>query len=263
MNKNELMLTKDVVDIANAFYASGMFPDVKSGAQAIVKIQAGQEFGIPPFAAMTGIHIIQGKPTVGGGLIASKVKSSDKYDYKILEKTDKICRIEFFEEGKSVGIEKFDVADATRAGTQNMTKYPANMLFNRCISNGQKAYAPDVFFGPAYTPEEFGVTEDAAADVSTNTDKTQVAVPMTIVPQAAKKTLLFDSEEYNKAIEFLKSGGSVEKLRVRYDIGPQLEKEMTDRARQTTQEDIHKSNSTYVAPVSAATDAEELTADPF
>lgn len=262
MNKNELMLTKDVVDIANAFFASGMFPDVKSGAQAIVKIQAGQEFGIPPFAAMTGIHIIQGKPTVGGGLIASKVKSSGKYDYKLLEKTDKICRIEFFEDGQSVGIEKFDIADAARAGTQNMTKYPANMLFNRCISNGQKAYAPDVFFSPVYTPEEFGA-EDVTAEVSTNTDKATVGAPITMAPPTPKKAFPASGDEYDKVIEFLKTGGTIDKLRIRYEIGADLEKKLNDRARQTTQEDIHKSNTTYVAPAPAAADAEELTTDPF
>jgi hypothetical protein len=69
--------------LPKAFAESGMFTDVKSAAQAIVKIQAGQEIGIPPFASMTGIHIIQGKPTIGAGLIASRVKGSGKYDYRV------------------------------------------------------------------------------------------------------------------------------------------------------------------------------------
>jgi hypothetical protein len=45
-----------------------------------------------------------------------------------------------------------------------MTKFPKNMLFNRCISNGQKTYCPDLMMGVrVYTPDEFGMSEDEAA----------------------------------------------------------------------------------------------------
>lgn len=270
---NELMAMKDIVDIANAFWASGMFIDVKSAAQAIVKIQAGQELGIPPFTAMTGIHIIQGKPTVGAGIMASRIKSSIKYDYKVVKKTNEICQLEFFEDDVSQGIEEFTIEDAKRAGTQNIAKYPKNMLFARCVSNGLKTYSPDVFIGPVYAPEEFGVaTEDTAADVSDNTDKnkardTTTLLPDAPLPTAPNKMLLFDSEEYNKAIDFLKTGGTIDKLRVRYDIGPQQADEMTARARQTTQEDIHNNNANYVAPTptaaAAPTQDTDLSAEPF
>lgn len=270
MNNQLALASKDIIDIANAFFLSGMFKDVSNAAQAIVKIQAGQEFGIPPFAAMTGIHIIQGKPTVGGGLIAGKVKSSSKYNYKLLEKTTTICRIEFFENGESQGVEEFTIEQAKQAGTQNLAKYPANMLFNRCVSNGQKAYAPDVFTCSVYTPEEFGA-EDTSADV-TNNDTKQPGQQATVMPiaktppvaaPAAKKQLAFDSDEYNKAIEFMKTGGTVDNLRVRYDIGPQQAAEMEERARLTSQEDIHKANAGYVPPTTAAAVDEPITSDPF
>lgn len=63
--KPEQLPLNEIMSIGKAFAESGMFADTKSAAQAIVKIQAGQEIGIPPFAAMTGIHIIQGKPAIG------------------------------------------------------------------------------------------------------------------------------------------------------------------------------------------------------
>lgn len=268
MNNQLALASKDIIDIANAFYASGMFPDIQKAAQAIVKIQAGQEFGIPPFAAMTGIHIIKGKPTVGGGLMAAKVKSSGKYDYKLLEKSTTRCRIEFFESGESQGVEEYTIDQARQAGTQNLDKYPANMLFNRCMSNGQKAYAPDVFICNVYTPEEFGA-EDTTADVTNNDTKqpgqqaTVIPIEKTPPPPPAKKLLLFDSEEYNKAIKFMKMGGTVDNLRVRYDIGPQQAVEMEERARLTSQEDIHKANAGYVPPTTAAAVDEPITSDPF
>ncbi len=64
---NQLMPFAEMLQIGKVFAESGMFVDAKAAAQAIVKIQAGQEIGIPPFAAMSGIHIIQGKPTMGAG----------------------------------------------------------------------------------------------------------------------------------------------------------------------------------------------------
>jgi len=158
--------TADIMSIGKAFAESGMFTDIKSAAQAIVKIQAGQEIGIPPFAAMSGIHIIQGKPTIGAGLIASSIKGSGKYDFRVVEHSEKICSIEFFQGKESLGISTFTIDDAKKAGTKNIDKFPKNMLFARAISNGVKFYTPDVFSGPVYTPEEMEqVTIDAPVEV--------------------------------------------------------------------------------------------------
>ena len=162
----------EIMSIGKAFAESGMFPDIKTAAQAVVKIQAGAEMGIPPFAAMSGIHIIQGKPTVGAGLMAANVKGSGKYDYRVVESTEKICSIDFYQiprnyitiestKGKQdipglqfIGNSTFTEADAKKAGTKNLDKFPKNMLFARAISNGVKWYTPDVFAGPVYVPEE-------------------------------------------------------------------------------------------------------------
>lgn len=161
------MPVQEIMSIAKAFAESGMFPDTRQAAQAIVKIQAGQEIGIAPFAAMTGIHIIQGKPTIGAGLIASKVKSSGKYDYKVKEMSDTVCSLDFFEGKEQIGNSTFTIEEAKKAGTKNLDKFPKNMLFARAISNGVKWFCPDVFSGPVYTPEEMNVeTVDTPAEVT-------------------------------------------------------------------------------------------------
>jgi len=150
--------TQDMMSIAKAFAESGMFTDCKSVAQAVVKIQAGKEFGIQPFASMSGIHIIQGKPTIGAGLMAARVKGFGKYDYKVLQHDDTICAIEFFDKSKgtkeSLGVSTFTIADAKKAGTKNLDKFPKNMLFARAMSNGVKWYVPDIYETPVYVPEE-------------------------------------------------------------------------------------------------------------
>lgn len=167
MNLQKITPT-EALSIGKAFAESGMFPDIKSAAQAIVKIQAGQEIGIPPFAAMSGIHIIQGKPTIGAGVMASCVKGSGKYDYRVVESTEAVCSIDFFQGKEKIGNSTFTIADAKKAGTKNLDKFPKNMLFARAMSNGVKWFTPDVFAGPVYTPEEFDVqpaTVEADAEI--------------------------------------------------------------------------------------------------
>ena len=144
----------EIMSIGKAFAESGMFPDIKSAAQAIVKIQAGAELGIAPFAAMSGIHIIQGKPTIGAGVMAAMVKASGKYNYRVTQQTDKVCSIDFYQGAKMIGNSTFTIEDAKKAGTKNTDKFPRNMLFARAMSNGVKWYTPDVFAGPVYVPEE-------------------------------------------------------------------------------------------------------------
>ena len=164
----------ELMNLAKAFAESGMFSDTKSAAQAIVKIQAGQEIGIPPFASMTGIHIIQGKPTIGAGLIASRLKGSGKYDYRVVEASEKVCSIDFFQGATKIGNSTFTIEDAKKALTKNIDKFPKNMLFARAISNGVKWYCLDIFSGPVYVPEEMQVvtTEEAThIEVDTNIDR--------------------------------------------------------------------------------------------
>ncbi len=170
----EKMPFNDVSAMAKIYAESGMFADTKSQAQAFVKIMAGQEIGIPPFAAMSGIHIIQGKPTIGAGLIASRVKGSGKYDYKIKEQSEKQCSIDFYQGKEIIGNSTFTLEDAKKAGTKNLDKFPKNMLFARAISNGVKWFCPDVFSGPVYTPEEMESVIDIPHEVIPTPFKAEV-----------------------------------------------------------------------------------------
>jgi hypothetical protein len=187
-NEIQVMHVNDILCIAKTFAESGMFADAKAMAQAFVKIQAGQEIGIPPFAAMSGIHIIQGKPTIGAGLIASTVKGSGKYDYRVKEMNEKICSIDFLQGKDFIGNSTFTIEDAKKALTKNIDKFPKNMLFARAISNGVKWFCPDVFSGPVYVPEEMQeVTEDVVHveivnTVSTEKDKASIPAKAIVQP---------------------------------------------------------------------------------
>lgn len=163
------LTVQEMMKIGDLFAQSGLFTDIRGAAQATTKIIAGQELGIPPFAAMNGFHIIKGKAAMGANLIGATIKRSGKYDYIVREMTPERCLIEFYQviEGKreSIGKSDFTVADAKKAGTQNLDKYPRNMLFARAMSNGARWFTPDVFLGPIYTPEELGASVDEAGDI--------------------------------------------------------------------------------------------------
>jgi hypothetical protein len=153
-----------MTSIASQMVKSGYFSDVRDVSMAIVKIQAGKELGIPPFAAMTGIHIIQNKPVLGSNVIATLVKNDPRYDYHIKQADDKACILEWYEDGKRVGEAGFTIAEAQGAGLtgkDNWKKYTSDMLFARAISRGARRFAPGIFGGsPVYTPDEMGVDTD-------------------------------------------------------------------------------------------------------
>lgn len=158
-NQSAIALS-EVMSLGEVFTQSGYFSDAKSQAQAVVKILYGQELGISPVQSMMGIHIINGKPAPSGGLIATLIKKSRRYNYRIAESTNTRCAIEFFEEGQSLGQVDFTLEDAKKAGLldgpnrHNWSKYPADMLFNRCIARGARRHCADVFGGPVYVEEE-------------------------------------------------------------------------------------------------------------
>ncbi len=168
---NQLAIREDMSlgDVAAHFVKSGYFQDASDVSKAVVKIMAGREFGFGAFTSMTNIYIIQGRPSLGANLMASAVKSNPKYDYRVRQMTDAVCEIEYFQkngpEWQSLGISKFSIEDARKAGTKNLDKFPRNMLFARAMSNGVRWYVPDVFGTAVYTPEELGADVNEEGNV--------------------------------------------------------------------------------------------------
>lgn len=212
---------QEISTMGKVFAESGMFADAKAAAQAIVKIQAGQEIGIPPFAAMSGIHIIQGKPAIGAGLMASCVKGSGKYDYEVKVMDEKICTIEFkTKAGKLLGTSTFTIEDAKKAQTKNLDKFPKNMLFARAMSNGVKWFTPDVFSGPVYTPEELG-SENKTEDIPHE----EVKEVLPTIPPAPKTKSALSKDALSAAIKRLENGEDIAgKLAESFTINPAQQK---------------------------------------
>ena len=171
METNELALRQgmaltfdEMTRAAKAMALSGYFKDAADVSQAMVKVMAGAEMGLGPFAAMSNIHIIKGKPVLGANMIATLIKNDARYDYRIKRLDDEAAIVTFYEGGREVGESAFTMADARQAGLMSnptWKNYPRNMLFARAISNGARWYAAGIFGGAAvYTPDEMGVDTD-------------------------------------------------------------------------------------------------------
>lgn len=149
----------EIKSIGQVFMQSGMFKDTKSAAQAITKVLAGQELGVPPMQAMRGIHVVDGNPQLSAGLIAALVKRSGRYDYRLVEANDSACVIEWRQRRDDGGWEVVGQSDFTReeaaaAGLDkkaNWRTYTEDMLFARALTRGARRYCPDVFGGAVYT----------------------------------------------------------------------------------------------------------------
>jgi hypothetical protein len=156
----EPMSIGDMMTMAEMFVKSGMFGDVRDIAKAFVKIQAGREIGVPPFAAMRGVSIIQGQAALGATLVAGRMKAHG-YDWEEIRRDNEACELRIIKpNGKVAGISGYSMKDAVAAGLQakdNWKKYPKAMLFARCITDAARTWAPEVFSGiPVYTQEELG-----------------------------------------------------------------------------------------------------------
>jgi hypothetical protein len=183
MENKELVVTQalqDSMSLGKVFVESGMFPDLKSQAQAVVKILAGRELGLSPLQSITDIYMVNGKVALQAKLIASLIKRSGKYDYRVDKLDEQECVISFYQQNgkmEKIGESSFTIKDAAKAGIVNKEvwkAYPRNMLFARAISNGARLYCADVV--TAYTPEE---VEDIRVTIPVHPEKPTTAIEVT------------------------------------------------------------------------------------
>ena len=171
----DLMLTSldEIERVAVCCAESGYYKDVRDASQAVVKMLAGREMGIGPIRALSEIHIIEGKPCASATAIAANVKKSGRYDFRVRERSNERCELEFFERGPgpegyvAVGTVGWTLEDAQRAGLSgkaNWKKYPRAMLFARALTEGVRTFCPDAAGGVVYTPEELMPSHRARED---------------------------------------------------------------------------------------------------
>ena len=173
VNNAPVATYSDAIALGEVLYKSGFFTDLRSAAQATVKVLAGRELGYGPIASITGLYVQNGHIGLMANLIAAQVKNSDRYNYKIIKLTNTECELAFYENGEELQPRStFTMSDAQTAGltsgknAHSWKNYPRNMLFARAVSNGVRWHCPELFNGPAvYTPEELEMPVDDEGNV--------------------------------------------------------------------------------------------------
>jgi hypothetical protein len=150
---------------AKALADSGLLPAAYRAqpANVLYAVEYGDMLGLPPMAAITGIHIIEGKPSASSGLISALVRRAGhklRVTGNDKEATAHIVRADdpdFTFEARWT-LERAKAADLAGKGTWK--KYPAAMLKARAISEVARAACEEALFGLHYTPEELGAEVD-------------------------------------------------------------------------------------------------------
>lgn len=146
----ELVEFGNIRELSKIFYEAGIFEDVKSEAQAIVKIIAGREMGLSPMESMNGLYIVKGRVEPMTNVVSALIKKSAEYDYKVKTLTDKECILTFTKNGEEIGESSFSFADAAKAGLVNKDvwkNFPRNMMFSRALANGKRWFCPHICSG--------------------------------------------------------------------------------------------------------------------
>lgn len=223
----------ETIQLCTHLAKSGYFADARDADKALVKVLAGREYGFSAIASLVGVHIIEGKPSLGANLIASMIKRSGKYDYRLIECTRDRCEIDFTEGGKSLGphivltmkeaIDTKLAVDRNGGIKTNWAKHSDDMLFARCISKGFRRYCPDLAGGlTIYSQDEIEADEAVVVQVQQQPTPTPAAKPEIIetTPEPATPVQLppvvstdfITKEVYQKELAPIMPPGYVSKL---------------------------------------------------
>ena len=173
---------------ARALADSGLLPSAyrRQPANVLWAVEYGEMLGLPPMAAMTGVHVIEGKPTASAGLISGLVRQAG-HKLRVWgtnkSATCEIVRSDDPEHTFSVTWtlkrNSDDNPSAEEAGLlgKNVWKnYPASMLKSRAITQCARDACEEVLYGLHYTPEELGAEVDGDGEVVDDTKPAPVRI---------------------------------------------------------------------------------------
>jgi len=151
---------------------SGLLPTAyrRNPANVLWAVEYGEMLGLPPMAAMTGVHVIDGKPTASAGLISGLVRQAGHQLRVWGDNKSATCEITRSDDAEhpfsvtwTLKREPGDNPSAEQAkllGKDVWQKYPASMLKSRAITQCARDACEEVLYGLHYTPEELGAEVD-------------------------------------------------------------------------------------------------------
>lgn len=160
------------IQYAKALADSGLLPEDyrRQPANILWAIDYGEMLGLAPMAAITGVHVIKGKPTASAGLISALVRRAGhklrvKGDGKsatcqIVRADDPDFTFEVTWTLKRNNDGNPSAEEAGLTGKDTWRNYPAAMLKSRAITQCARDACEEALFGLHYTPEELGAEVD-------------------------------------------------------------------------------------------------------
>lgn len=157
----------DKLNYAKALADSGLLPQQyrKQPANLLYAIEYAEMLGLPPMAAITGIHVIDGKPTASAGLISGLVRRAGHRLRVSGDDTHAVAEIVRCDDPEFTFRAEWTIDRARQAGLlekkgDTWQRYPAAMLKARVVTEVARDAAEEALSGMHYTPEELGAEVD-------------------------------------------------------------------------------------------------------
>lgn len=153
------------IEYARFLAKSGLLPREyqEKPANVLFAYEYGELLGLHPIAAITGIHVIDGKPSIGASLIAALVRRAG-HKLRVEDNGQAArCQIWRTDDPGFAYSATWDMGRAKQAGLlgrTNWQRYPAAMRKARAISECARDACPEVLLGLNYTPDELGGEDD-------------------------------------------------------------------------------------------------------
>jgi hypothetical protein len=182
VDTSQALTLRASMDYARALAESNMLPAQfrKQPANVLWAMEYGRTIGLSPMAAITGVHVIEGKPSASAGLISGLVRRAGHKLRVTGDAQTATCTIIRSDDPDHPFVVTFTMDDARTAGLANKNtwkQYPSSMLKARAISQCARDACEEVLFGLHYTPEELGAEVDEEGHVVTATVATVTPLP--------------------------------------------------------------------------------------
>lgn len=155
---------------AKALAESGMLPSQyrKQPANLLYALEYAESLGLHPMAAITGIHVIEGKPSASSALISALVRRAGHKLRVRGNDQEAVAQIVRADDPDFTFEARWTMARAEQAGLTRKAvwkNYPAAMLKARAITEVARDACEEALSGMHYTPEELGANVNADGDV--------------------------------------------------------------------------------------------------
>lgn len=162
----ELTKTTDKLNLARTLADSSMLPRQyqKQPANLLWAIEYAEAIRVPTMTAVTGIHVIEGKPTASADLIAGLVRRAGHKLRVWGDDREAHAQIIRCDDPSFDGFHVVWTMDRAKAagltGKAVWRQYPAAMLRSRAITEVARMACSEALHGVIYTPEELGAAVD-------------------------------------------------------------------------------------------------------